>query len=204
MDYTSLAYLKKELRIESTNVADDSYLTTLIGQASRVVDLLATNGVPNVTDYFTLATVVDEPFGRSAVVDVNGNLSLWPHKAVVNSVAGINYRWSPLGNWQPFESNRILTSPDSGKVEVWTSWGTRPGRLFGQISYSGGYGPAVTDLPPMVVRLTTLLAGRFYREGEGGLNDVMGVAELGTLVYTKALPQEFKYLIGLIARPVPW
>jgi hypothetical protein len=56
------------------------------------------------------------------------------------------------------------------------------------LSYTGGLGATLADLPADMVEAVTILAIRFYREAESGLLDQMGMAEMGSFVYTKAWP----------------
>jgi hypothetical protein len=62
----------------------------------------------------------------------------------------------------------------------------------------------VEDLPADLIELATLLAARFYKEAETGLNDAIGVAELGTLIYTKAWPIRFVAMLEPFIRRVGW
>ena len=57
-----------------------------------------------------------------------------------------------------------------------------------KMSYIGGYGATLGELPPDLVEAATVLAVRLYREVKSGLTDTIGVAELGMLAYTKAWP----------------
>ena len=108
------------------------------------------------------------------------------------------------------------------------SWGSQPSKCQVTISYTGGLGNCVSDadamvtplscatggayvaptlttgLPPDLVELVTLLAARYYREAEGSLSDVIGVAELSTLVYTKAWPIRLVEQMQPFMRKVGW
>jgi hypothetical protein len=49
-----------------------------------------------------------------------------------------------------------------------------------------------------------VLAARFYKEAQGGLTDSVGVAELGMIMYTKALPVRFTEMLTKYLRVQPW
>ena len=56
-----------------------------------------------------------------------------------------------------------------------------------------------------MVEAVSILAARFYREAETGLSDQMGVAELTTMVYTKAWPIRCEKLMNeTYKRRVGW
>jgi hypothetical protein len=199
VDYTTIENVKSALHISET--ADDVLLARLITAASRTLDLLC--GRSNkATNYFMQEDVVDEVLiGR---VNAMGHLMCWPHKAIVNSVLAISYRARPQDSWQVVDPTTIAVSRMI-TVEAWQTMFYRPAAgYFTKISYNGGYSASTGLLPADFVEVATLLAGRFYREAETGMNDAMGIAELGTLTYTKALPQRVKEMIKNYTRTVPW
>jgi hypothetical protein len=199
MDYTTIDYVKQSLHIKEDT--DDALLSRLVTAASRTLDLLC--GRSNkATDYFTLEDVVGEVLtGR---VSAQGHLLCWPHKAIVNSVSALAYRARPQDSWQIVDPTTIAVSRMI-TVEAWQTMFYRPqAGYFVQISYNGGYSASAATLPADFVEVATLLAGRYYKEAETGMTDAMGIAELGMLTYTKALPQRVKEMIKNYQRTVPW
>ena len=49
-----------------------------------------------------------------------------------------------------------------------------------------------------------MLALRYWKEAHAGMGDSVGVAELGKLVYTKAIPDEVLRILGPYSWTVPW
>lgn len=196
MDYTDLARVKAALR--ATETADDAVLASLITAASRAIDRHCT-GAPNSDDYFALADVTDEIlFAR---VDAIGALALYPHKAIVNSVASVSYRFNPADDWLAANSDSWWNAGSMVQVHA----GLTVRRLVQvKVSYNGGFGATVGALPADVVEACTVLAIRYYREAATGLTDSIGVAELGTLMYTKALPVRVIDLLRPYKRVVGW
>jgi hypothetical protein len=72
------------------------------------------------------------------------------------------------------------------------------------LSYNGGLGATLADLPRDMVEAVTILAIRFYREAESGLADQMGMAEFGTTSYTKAWPVRITQVIKKYKRQAGW
>ena len=198
MDYTTIANVKAALHIAKST--DDALLARLVTAASRSMDTMCARSV-NAENYFMLEDVVDEQLVGK--VDAQGHLTCWPHKALVTSVSALAYRPNPLQAWTDFDPANVVVTR-SHTVEAWTML-PRPTRgYFVKISYTGGFSASPATLPEDFVELVTLLAGRYYREEETGMSDVMGVAELGTLTYTKAVPQRVKEGIKPWVRLVPW
>lgn len=175
-DYASLSAVKAALG--SAETTDDSLLATLITQASRAVDRLCAGFTDN-DDYFVRETVVDEVL--PALISADGKLYCWPRKPKVESVNALAYRFDPSETW--ISLTAAYASIDGYTVSIWGVPSGR-GRAQVKISYVGGFNP----LPDDLVNAATLLAVRFYKEVKSGLTDSIGVAELGTLQYTKALP----------------
>lgn len=198
MDYTTVAYVKESLHI--TGSGDDALLQRLVTAASRTLDLLCARS-NNATDYFMLEDVVDEMLTGRA--DSQGHLMCWPHKAVVNSVSALAYRRTPIMAWQVVDPTLVMVSK-THTVEAWTGLPRPSAGYFVKISYNGGFSASPATLPADFVEVATLLAGRYYREAETGMNDAMGIAELGTLTYTKAMPQRVKEMIKNYQRTIPW
>jgi hypothetical protein len=199
MDYTTLDRVKLEA-IKTDLDTDDDLLELLITGASRAIDRKATGAV-TALDYFLLEDVANETL--QAIVNNEGTIRTAPHKPVINSIASMSYRFSPAEAWIPIDSELLL--PDDDFVLAWGALsGHYPGKCFVQISYNGGLAEDPDDLPGDLIELATLLTARFYKEAETGLTDAIGVAELGTLIYTKAWPVRFIEMLQPFMRVVPW
>lgn len=174
-DYASLSAVK--LALGSSETTDDALLAALITQASRAIDRFCAGFVGS-NNYFVRETVTDETLNGLAAAD--GKLFCWPRKPLVESVTALAYRFSARGAWVAMTSAyaeingytvSILGFPEYGRAQV-------------KISYVGGFDP----LPDDLVNAAVLLTVRFYKEVKSGLTDSIGIAELGTLQYTKSLP----------------
>lgn len=202
MLYTCRENVKDALQIKGT--VTDALLDRLIEAGSRAVDLVVT-GTPLGQNYFEQAVVSNEKL--RGIVDVEGSILCWPHKSPIAAVTGFSWRQNPISGWTYVDlaSNAELAEVVGPyAVKVWAQLGFRPNAVQVCLNYSGGFGAATDDLPADLVELATLLAGRFYREDEGGLTDAIGVAEIGSVIYTRALPQRFEKMIQNYKRIVPW
>lgn len=197
MDYTTVTNVKNALHIATTG--DATLLATLVTAASRAIDRYCTGAITaDAENYFMQATVTDETLRGRAAVD--GVLHVFPHKPNVSAVSALAYRFSPLEDWLEIATDYIAV--EGNHVMAW-SVGS-PGQPFIRISYTGGYSTLVTGLPADLVEAATLMAGRYYREEESGITDVIGVAELGQLIYTKAMPVRVKVMLAPFVRVVGW
>lgn len=175
-DYTTLAAVKRALG--SAENADDLLLAELITQASRAIDRFCA-GTVNSENYFVRETLSDVYL--SGLVSEDGKLLCCPMKPVVESVSALAYRATPREAWRALDV--LSVEIDGYMVSVQgVLVGSR--QVWVRISFTGGFNP----LPDDLVNAATLLAVRFYREVKSGLGDSIGVAELGTLTYTKAFP----------------
>ncbi len=198
MDYTTVALVKEALRIAKTT--EDSLIQRCVTAASRTLDKMCARS-ERAVDYFKQEDVAGELLvGRA---DTHGHLKCWPHKSSVNSVASLSFRRTPLETWQAVPPD-WMTVAGMHTVEVWTALPRLSPGYFVRLSYSGGAFSAQTDIVADLMECATLLAGRYYRESETGMNDAMGIAELGSLTYTKAVPQRVRELIKPYIRTVPW
>ena len=199
MDYTTLERVKLEAIKTGLNT-DDDLIEILITSASRAIDRKIT-GSASVANYFLMEDVANE-VGRG-IIDKDGNLMIAPHKSVVNSIAAMSYRTTPAKEWTLIEED--LYYPDEQFAVAWGVFsGSYPGKVFFKISYNGGLAEEVDDLPADLVELATMLATRYYKEAETGLTDAIGVAELGTIIYTKAGPVRAMDMLQPFMRVVPW
>ena len=211
MDYTTLTRVKQEIHsmsvvvsgstVTSGSTIDDSLLSTLITAASRSWDRAVTSWV-GASDYFMTESITGEAL--EAQINYEGAIICYPHKPIIQSVAGFSYFNRPFDSVYTVDPSRIqINGP------CVTAWPANlsldfPAKCRVSISYTGGSGSSVDDLPQDMVELVTLLATRFYRESETALSDAIGVAELGTMQYTKAWPQRVKEGLEHYRRRVGW
>lgn len=178
MDYTSLHAVKSALGAVERD--DDSLLEQYITAASRAIDRYCAG--TDATDYFAGRAVADE-LHLNAPIDQDGVLRVWPRAPYVSTVASLLWRVSIQDNWHAVDD--VFT--DGHQVY---GMGRLPGvrRVQAKVTYTGGYGATIASLPADIVEVATMLAVRFYREAKTGLQDIVGVTEIGTLMYTKAWP----------------
>ena len=200
MDYTSLALVKEAM--QGTETAQDAVLSSFITRASRYLDKLCTSQ-SNVVDYFKAETITDEIL-TNGVVDGNGILTVFPHKPVTTAVTAFSYRSSLREAFQSASMDLVLPLQSMVIYESPLSSGTYP--LYVKLTYTGGLGATLADLPADFVDLATIMTIRLYKEARSGLGDSIGVAELGTLTYTKAFPIRVlsQLNIGNYMRTAPW
>lgn len=175
-DYVTLSAVK--LALGASETTDDTLLTSLITEASRIVDRHCAGAV-NSDNYFARETVTNQTV--KGLVSADGKLYCFPLKPTVESVSALFYRLSPRETWLDLAAEYAEITAYSVSI-----WGVPSGRgdVQVQISYVGGF----AVIPADVQNAVTLLSVRLYREIKSGVTDSIGVAELGTLQYTKALP----------------
>ncbi len=202
MDYTTLTFLKQEMHIVSGSSVDDGLLSTLITTASRAWDRKCT-GVPDAVDYFASGSVVNEVLVGQ--VNYLGNQILcYPHKPIIDSVQSFSYQENVTKTLYTIDPSRVeaygprvVAYPNNFSTDF-------PAKCRVVLSYTGGLGATQSDLPADMVEAVTILAARFYREAEGGLGDQIGIAELSTMIYTKAWPTRVEKMAEIYKRKVGW
>jgi hypothetical protein len=200
MDYTTLANVRADAHIVETT--DDALISRKITQASRAIDRLVT-GREDAIDYFKSEAISGEILSgyRNPLIDNHGRLLAWPHKPIITAVSAIAFRMDPTQGWQSLDTQSLMIS--GGKaVEVWGTF--LRGRSMVQISYTGGLGAATANLPDDLQELATLLTIRFYKESQSGMSDTIGINDLGTVQYIKALPIRVQDGLARYTRNVPW
>ena len=202
-DYTTTARVRQEMHITSGSAnPDEALLATLVTAASRAWDRKCT-GVVDAVDYFVSGSVVGEVLVGQ--VDYTGSrIICYPHKPIISSVSSFSYRENITKTAYTIDAARIEAYGQRVTAYPESMALCYPGRCQVTISYVGGLGATVADLPADMVEAITILAARFYREAETGLSDQMGVAELGNMVYTKAWPVRVTDLLPIYARSVGW
>ena len=204
MDYTDLARVKQEIHIKASgSTVDDALLSTLITAASRAWDRKATNALEAV-DYFASGSMVGEKL--EGQVDYLGNtIRCYPHKPYIIGIQAFSYQENITKPLYTVDAARVDTNGIAVTAYPLNLPMPFPGKCKVTISYTGGLGASISDLPADMVEAVSILAARFYREAETGLSDQMGVAELTTMVYTKAWPIRCEKLMNeTYKRRVGW
>lgn len=202
MNYTDLATVKNEILSGGNAVVSSQYdvlIERLISAASRDIDEYCAGAkMPASLNYFEMADVVDElTYGLS---DVERGMVFWPHKPTVLSVSAVATRFSPRDAW--LDRDVSLIELNGGSVYLWDS---APGERFQvKVSYNGGWGTSVADLPANLVEVATVLAARYFKEASTGLSDSIGTVELGIVSYTKTMPARVKAIMDKWQRVQPW
>lgn len=197
MDYTDASRMKALMGANSN--ASDTLLATIATAVSRAVDRYCTGAMQS-DDYFKLETLSNETrYGRGRLC-ADGMLRVWPRKPVVSAVTALEWKYPTETTWQTLTP--ALLGPNSFGSAL-----NLTGRAMGvdvRYSYTGGFGAALTTLPADLVDACTVLGVRFFKEAESGLSDSIGVAELGILVYTKAMPVRVIQMLQPYKRITPW
>ena len=205
MDYTTYDRFMQELGSHRSTLnpsTDKSLVDALITAASRWVDRECTGSAdPDAIDYFLSETKTDQQLqGR---VDRNGMILCYPRKPIVTAVSAMSYKARIQDPWTAVDTAEINLA--GGRVEAYPTGITfNLARAFVKMTYTGGLAASTAGLPADLIELTTILAIRLYREAETGLTDAIGVAELGTLVYTQAIPVRVKAMMQPFKRTAGW
>jgi len=202
VDYTTLTRVKSEMKVASAVTVEDALLSTLITAASRAIDRWCT-GVPDneAVDYLKSETKTDEILPGQ--MSNHGVVLVYPHKPVVAAVSAFAYRQKPVDEWVTVDAAR--TWANGPLVEAYPSPALfLSSRCQVRITYTGGLASDVAALPADLVEAATLLSIRYYKESESGLNDAVGIAELATMIYTKAWPVRVLEQLQPFRRTVGW
>ena len=201
MDYTTLARVKSEAGIQEAT--DDTLLASLITSASRWLDRELTGVGVGSDNYLLAETITNEyTFGQ---VDADGNIQAWLHKPIVTSVTAFAWRTDPSSSWMSVDVSTNLQIDGYRVIAYNAALANRVrGKVLVRATYVGGLATAVASLPGDLLEDATVMTVRIYRENKTGLTDSMGVAELGTATYTKAVPVRLSQWIQSYKRVVPW
>ncbi len=200
MDYTTLARVKAEA-IKTELTTDDALLALLITSASRAIDKKCTGvSYSDCEDYFKLEAVSNEL--TRGQLSSNGSVLCAPRKPEIVSISAFSYKLVYNEDW--ITVNADYLEPDGQFARAHLGLSYYPQNVWIKISYTGGLGETVSDLPADLVEIATILCARFYKEAETGLNDTIGVAELATLIYTKAWPIRVLEMLEPFKRVVGW
>ncbi len=201
MDYTNLDEVHAAMHGDATITGQDTILEQYITRASRLLDTFCTgiNG-RDAANYFQKADVVDEVL-TNGVIDYRGLLEFYPHKYMINSVAACSYRYTLRAGYTAGDVSLIDIQNEAVSFE-----GNLPyaERIYVKASYNGGLATTQDALPLDFIDLATMITVRLYKEARGNYTDAIGVAELGTMIYTKAFPARFLDTIPMYQRIAPW
>lgn len=200
MDYTTVARVKLEMHASANT--DDALLATLVTAASRAIDRKCC-GVPDAVDYFKLEDITSEKL--EGLVDYTGEqIICYPHKPIVNSVSSFTFQKNIVNTSYTVDASRIETSGPRVTAYPSTMPLDFPSKCLVTMNYNGGLGVTSGSLPDDLQEIATILTVRFYREAETGLADQIGVAEMSTMIYTKAWPIRCLEQIQPYIRRVGW
>jgi len=200
MDYTSVEAVKQALGSVAVDAATLAALGVYVTRASRMVDVYCTGvEATESADYFKYESVVGEVL--TGVVDGQGVLLCHPHKPSLTSVTMLEYRWNPMQSWQPVDDFAVMVTRN--EVRAWLGTMRRDPMMV-RVSYAGGLAVDAASLPADLVEAATVMAARMYKEARTGLTDAMGVMELGSLVYSKAIPERVRLMLAPYRRVMGW
>ena len=189
--YTTINNVKAQ--IDAHETTDDALLEQFITDASRTIDRYCAGALGS-DNYFVQETVTDRIM--YGTVDHDRVLWVWPLKPIVSDVSHIAYQYNPSGTWISIPANYVRI--DGYAVSV-PGMSCPAGKLRVKMTYTGGY----ATIPDDIANACALLAIRFYREVKSGLTDSIGVAELGTLQYTLAIPKRVQFMLAPYRRVTP-
>lgn len=188
-DYCSIQNVKDYLQISGTTY--DNLLNTLVSSASKIVDNFCEHPLS-----FNQETVTEIVRAR---VDNDGNLVAAIGKPKLVSVSALAYRTNPSNSVALdvalIEIDGFCLRHMGGNLGF-----VRNKPLKATVTYVGGYSP----LPQDLVHATIVLAARIFKAKDAGFADVVGVAELGTLQYSKVMPREIQKALQNLKRVAPW
>jgi hypothetical protein len=212
MDYTTIQEVTQEGRIKEvdgagapTNAAEKALLNRLITRASRRIDHHCTGRQTlDANNYFYSETKTAEPF--VGWLNSYGDLTFYLHKPYITAVTAIS--WTPdLGTAYADLSAADLARcwiDGSPLITVRMGIASRPQKVYGKITYAGGLSATPAGLPDDLRGAATMLTLRLYRMGETGMSDEVGVTDLGTIIYTTALPIDVVNALLDYVRAAPW
>lgn len=200
MDYTTLARLKLEKSIKE--VADDTLLSTLITTASRDLDRFCTGTAgPDSDNYFQTATVTNEVI--AGWLDSDGSIVFYLHKPAIATVTALAYKV----NWAFafVDVPASLIEINGGPIITGHVCAPQPvSKIWGKVTYSGGLGATVADLPADLIEAATEDAIRIYEENKAGVADAIGTVDTGIMLYNKSLPVRIQRMLQPYLRVRPW
>jgi hypothetical protein len=211
MDYTTLTLVLGAIGTGSNPTPrptpapyDDTIIGAAITAASRAIDRMVTGSAIGSDNYFATGTLTDEP--HSGIVTRDGDIVIFGHKPVITAVTAFSYRARGTDPWTAVTATNAVTYDGGGhKITAWLGMLDRT-PLMVKATYTGGIAAAQANLPDDIQRAALVLAARYYKEARANLSDVIGIsaAEVGQLLYTKAVPTEVVKILQPYVRSVTW
>ena len=200
MDYTTLAQVISYMDSESPNAA--TILPSYITSASRLIDRICTSQPLASDNYFMMEDVAGEQL-TNGVIDYAGRLTLYPHKPIVNSVSALSYRYNLRSPFIVADLTQVSIEQEAVVLDAGIPYSEK---IYATINYNGGLAANTADLPFDFTDLIAVQVIRLYKEARSGMGDSIGVAELGTMIYTKAFPTRVidTLTVGGYMRIAPW
>ncbi|QQE80928.1 hypothetical protein [Alicyclobacillus sp. SO9] len=142
---------------------------------------------------FAYQTVTETARG---IAMTNGNILIQVKGRNVTSVSSLTWQYGPGDTAFTVEPSQCEF--DDYQITAWgPSTTSTPGfngsvpapyakHLIVNVTYTSGYNP----LPADIVRASTVLAARLFKEGDTGFSDVTANAELGMLQFKKGIPTD--------------
>lgn len=202
MDYTTLDRVKNEMLKLEVDIPTDTLLGNLVKAVSRAIDRHCTGALPPGSDnYFEHTTVSSETVRGN--LNNEGHMIFVGHKPSVTAFTALNWKLNFTDSWQAVSAS-MLFADGSMIMTAYTGLQLPPCKVFGQLTYTGGLATKTTDLPSDFMEAATAWTVRFFRENQTGLTDQIGVADIGVLLFTKAMPDRIRQMLQPYVRPVPW
>ncbi len=212
MDYTTIQEVTQEGRIKEvdgsgapTNAAENALLRRLITRASRRIDHHCTGRSSlDADNYFLAETKTQERI--VGWLNSYGDLTFYLHKPYITAVTAISYTLDLGAAYNDLTAADLARCWIDGSPLITIRMGivTRPQKVYGKITYAGGLAATVADLPDDIRGAASMLTLRLYRMGETGMSDEVGVTDLGTIIYTTALPIDVADALRDYVRAAPW
>lgn len=123
--------------------------------------------------------------------DKNGDLTFALNKTPVNAIQAISYQGMPFEDVYNIVPERAWFEDGSYIVHVFTGRDvpSLPLTLAKvTVTYAGGYTP--DTMPADIKRSTASIAARLWKEKDSGFSDMIGNQEMGTFIYSKAVPPD--------------
>jgi len=196
MDYTTRAIVKDAMT--STATAKDTTIDRVVTAASRTIDRYLTGKAIGSDNYLQTATVTDEIL--IARLAQSQQIVVWPRKPLISTVTAFAYRIRPDDPWTSVDLQYVEI--EGPAVQAWVALDGETCKV--KLSYTGGIAATVADLPADIIEAATAISVRVFREDMTGLSDAIGVDELGTLIYTKAMPARVRESLAPYKRVTGW
>jgi hypothetical protein len=129
-------------------------------------------------------------------VDHNGDLVIVLGHTPVKEIYAVSVQSLPFGDLYNVAPERVWWDDGSYIIHVFTGWDV-PIQPFSQVkvtvTYAGGY--TDQEMPKDIRRCTAMIAMRLWKEKDSGYSDIIGSNDLGTFIYSKAVPPDVKAML---------